>query len=320
MAVVMQPTADLPFCPRADRRSVVDDRDVSARSSGTTLNSRVIAIDDDHVHCLEAGPPAGPPIILLHGLATLGAEIMGAMAPTLAGRGYRVMAVDRPGYGGSSAWPYRANTPRRQAEWLGQVIDGLGVGPMTIMAHSSGAAVALWLAVLRPTAVLGLVLLSPFVRPTRPAPAPLLRLSVSPMIGPVVRRGVLPILAPVLGPLMMKTALGPDQDQGAPVDLPWRTLSQETAILAMAGELLGFNANMKAIANRLEEVQMPVLVVGGRKDRVIAVRDHVDWLATHLKQTRTAWLPRQGHLVHHGASETVARLMTEAGAIPSRMH
>ena len=109
------------------------------------------------------------PLVLLHGLATTRA-IWDRTAPELA-RTRSVVALDVPGFG--------LAPPAGRGFRLDDVADRLhdelraaiGVGPVDLVGHSMGAAVALTLAARHPDAIRSLVLVSP--AGLRPLPAAL---------------------------------------------------------------------------------------------------------------------------------------------------
>src|SRR5213079_472233 len=61
-------------------------------------------VGDLDVHVLEAGPPDGPAVVLLHGFPEL-AYSWRHQLPALADAGYRALAPDLRGYGESSIPP-----------------------------------------------------------------------------------------------------------------------------------------------------------------------------------------------------------------------
>jgi pimeloyl-ACP methyl ester carboxylesterase len=101
----------------------------------------------------EAG--AGPAVVLLHaGIADRG--MWAEHLERLAGAGFRAIAPDLPGFGDALA------VPGGPAPWTAvtQTLDALGVERAVIVGNSLGGAVALRVAVIAPTRVAGLVLVS----------------------------------------------------------------------------------------------------------------------------------------------------------------
>jgi len=85
--------------------------------------------------------------------------------PVLADR-YRLITYDRRGYGGSAAAP-KPFALRKNGDDLERLLDGLGVDRAHVVGHSSGAMVAIQLAIQAPDRVqsLGLLELAPNITP-----------------------------------------------------------------------------------------------------------------------------------------------------------
>jgi pimeloyl-ACP methyl ester carboxylesterase len=108
---------------------------------------------------VASGDAAKPPLVLLHGAGSNSFMWMGDVASWT--QDFRVYAVDLPGEPGESA-PVRA--PREDeapAEWLDDVLAGLGVARAAFVGISLGGWHALDYAIRRPQKVAALVLLAP---------------------------------------------------------------------------------------------------------------------------------------------------------------
>lgn len=99
----------------------------------------------------------GSPLVLLHGLGGAASNWI-ELAPQLA-RDHRVVAVDLPGHGGSSALPVLPNL-EPFADRVGLVLQREEAHPAVVVGHSLGCVVALRLAMRSPELVRGLVLIS----------------------------------------------------------------------------------------------------------------------------------------------------------------
>ena len=126
-------------------------------------------------HVLESGE--GPPVLLLNGIGTPGAmwaPLMGAV------EGFRLLAVDLPGFGLTDATAVLRDDPRRIAvPLLSEVLDRLGLGRPGFVANSLGSLWAIWLGLERPDRVGAVVHVGcPAIALQTSAPLPMRLLSV----------------------------------------------------------------------------------------------------------------------------------------------
>jgi pimeloyl-ACP methyl ester carboxylesterase len=113
---------------------------------------RAMTVDD-------VGDPAGDPVLYLHG--TPDSRLARPADEGLAGAGVRLLAVDRPGYGGSDPLPLFGAAPPWTtgfADAAVRVLDALGVERAGVLAWSGGALAALALAAIRPERVSALAI------------------------------------------------------------------------------------------------------------------------------------------------------------------
>jgi pimeloyl-ACP methyl ester carboxylesterase len=124
------------------------------------------------MHLLEAGDPAAPAVLLLHGFPEL-AYSWRKVIPPLAGAGYHVIAPDLRGYGRTTGWD--ANYDGDPAPWrmltlvrdmLG-LLAALGRSHVTgVVGHDFGSSVAAWCALVRPDVFRSVTMMSaPFGGP-----------------------------------------------------------------------------------------------------------------------------------------------------------
>jgi pimeloyl-ACP methyl ester carboxylesterase len=103
---------------------------------------------------------AGPPVVLVHGMASR-ARDWGAVAARLADRA-RVIAYDRRGYGASGApEPYERTTVNEQAEDLAALLDALGARGAIAAGADLGALVIVDVLRRHPAALRAAVLVDP---------------------------------------------------------------------------------------------------------------------------------------------------------------
>lgn len=102
---------------------------------------------------------SGAPVLLVHGLSSsLG--FWDKQVEALSARGYRVLALDLPGYGASGR-PDAPLTPPWYAAFVADFLATVGAPRATVVGHSMGGQISLWLALERPEVVHKLVLAAP---------------------------------------------------------------------------------------------------------------------------------------------------------------
>lgn len=152
---------------------------------------QVRAVAGGHLSLLTAG--SGEPVVLLHGIPT-GAELWRDVLERLAGAGYRGMAPDLPGYGGTRLPPSVDHSLAGAARLVGRWLGEAGLAPAWVVGHDAGGAVAQILAVSFPATVARLTLTNSVVDGSWPAPRA--RLSVlaarAGLYRPAARCGLVP--------------------------------------------------------------------------------------------------------------------------------
>jgi len=114
---------------------------------------RFVRANGIRLHVVEAGPPSGPPVVLLHGFPELWYGWRGQIGP-LAEAGFRVIVPDQRGYNLSDKPPgvgaYAVGT---LAADVASLLDACGLARASIVGHDWGAVVAWWLALAHPERV-----------------------------------------------------------------------------------------------------------------------------------------------------------------------
>lgn len=272
------------------------------------------------LHAVQAGE--GPDLVLLHGAMTTGHDWVQGPAAALA-RDYRVTVVDRPGHGASRR-PRFAGTPRDQARQIAEGLEGLGVGPAVLCAHSFGCIVALAMAEQLPGRIGGLVLVAPIAFPE-------LRLIEQAMLGP----RAIPLFGPFLAGLAEATRI----DRGfieiaqrlmfspAPVPPRWRETYPWKDIMS-AGVMVAEGEDAAAVfplspAGTLVHgtIDVPTVVLQGAGDLVVDKERQARPLAAALPRAELRVVAGAGHMLHHSHSDAfldavrdVSRLSAEAFA------
>ena len=123
---------------------------------------RTIEIEGASVAVREWGPQKGNgiPILFWHALGAAGSgATIGEAAPVLAERGYRTIAIDAPGFGGSAVLPPERYRIEPILELVTGVVAALELDRPVLMGHSWGGAVMLAAAARAPAETRALVLL-----------------------------------------------------------------------------------------------------------------------------------------------------------------
>jgi pimeloyl-ACP methyl ester carboxylesterase len=140
--------------------------DHQTKGAKVTVNgARILHLSGGDLQVLDANPPssvshratAPAPIVLLH-CYTCSINWWLKLAPLLSRAGHRVIAIDLLGHGGSEM-PSSGYTMQDQAQLVAQALSQLRVrGPVTVVGHSLGGAVAVALAEQSPKLVGRLVI------------------------------------------------------------------------------------------------------------------------------------------------------------------
>ena len=131
---------------------MADDSQAAGLPAGSV---RDLVVDGRTVRFADGGD--GPALLLIHGLGGSWQTWLENI-PVLA-RGYRVIAIDLPGFGRSDPLPAPGGT-ERFIEVIATLLDELGVTQTVVVGHSLGGLVATLVAERRPRLARGLVLVS----------------------------------------------------------------------------------------------------------------------------------------------------------------
>jgi pimeloyl-ACP methyl ester carboxylesterase len=277
------------------------------------LRGEFVDVDGVRLHYLERGE--GPSLVLLHGLGSMIDDFVLSGLFARAAQRYRVIAIDRPGYGRSSRPRDRLWTLSRQAELVHRALRQLDVYCPVLLGHSLGATVALAYALAYP--VERLVLASGLYYPSVRLDAPLLLPPGIPVIGDLLRYTLSPILGRLLWPAWTRLLFAP-----APVPRRFRPFPAWMALRPSQLRAVGEDAaavlpEVKALQAQYRRLRVPTVLVAGTHDRYVSWRAHTYRLHQELAHSELALVPHAGHMVHHVAAARVMRAIDAESVVQS---
>jgi len=213
--------------------------------------------------CGECG--TGTPLLLLHGNPGSYSDWEDC-AKLLSGRGFRCIAVDRPGHGKSGS---TGSEPGAAAAAYASLLRGLGGQKALVAGYSMGAHFALDLAERYPDLVAGLVLIAPYLVPRDAGekPSGLPGLLETPVIGSFLGMA-LPFLAGGKIRRHIETTFRPAVPATGLVERLAAECSGEHALKGMLRDKNLFLTTYGAVNAAIGRVSCPVLLVTGASDEI----------------------------------------------------
>jgi pimeloyl-ACP methyl ester carboxylesterase len=259
---------------------------------------RVVSTSDGaQLRVIEAG--AGRPIVLLHGV-TLAAEVWHYQLADLAVGGYRVVALDQRGHGGSDTGTQGLSLARLARD-VAEVLVALELVDVTLVGHSMGGMVALRLLAddLVPGRMSGLGLVATSASPVHDSGIPGAR-AVAALARPVAARtgwltsrlsgNSLP--GNDLALLATRMVFG---DRPSPSQVALTATLSAAVPARVAADLLLDIAGFDDLA-ALARIDLPATVVVGTAD-LLTPRRHAEAMAAGIAGAELIVLERCGHMV-----------------------
>jgi len=167
-------------------------------------SGQLVDVEGGRLHLVDMGPADASVVVLLHGSSANLGDMRFVLGKRLFDR-YHVILVDRPGHGWSDRPGGRDDAaPDRQAKYIAQALQRIGVRRAVLVAHSWGGAVALAYALDNPEVVSGLVLLAPLAYPSPPSVAWHTNITNA-----LLAQSARVVEAPVIGPFFAHTFVFP---------------------------------------------------------------------------------------------------------------
>ncbi len=277
----------------------------------------ILAIGEQSVHAVVLGE--GPDLVLIHGASGNTRDFTFEFAQRMAGK-YRVIVLDRPGFGWSSPLPDDQGTIFDQARLLQAAAAKLGADKPIVLGHSYGGAVALAWATRMPDALSALVPVSAAAQLWPGESSLFYRVTASTLGGATVvpaitafapEERVQTAIASIFEP--QSAPAGYDDYVGAGLSLRRQTLRIN------AQERVELKPQIAEMVPQYGSVTVPTEIVHGDADGTVWLSVHAEPLAREIPGAALTVLPGIGHMPHHADPEAVEaaidRVAARAGLI-----
>ncbi len=265
------------------------------------LARHLITLEDGHqVGVAVSG--RGVPLVVVHGFSAEGILYAQTLS-RIVDLGFKVIAIDAAGHGGTLGLPTGAGTFTNYTELLGRVLDHLGIERAVLAGHSMGGRLVTELAARQPHRAIAVILLDAIVGDTWDNMVNVFRLCPPLLMGSGVTLAVDtlstvplfrdPAQARKLGRLITPTLLGH-------VRRPWRLIGPAVSILRSRGS--------RWMLDRIAEERIPLFAIHGDRDLVVP-----------MSTARSAARRGRGELVVvHGGSHSW--LLKDPESLPAILH
>ncbi|WP_438344405.1 alpha/beta fold hydrolase [Methylorubrum populi] len=271
---------------------------------------RFVTVDGLPVHVIVRG--RGRPVVLVHGNGTMAEDFsICGLIDRLAAR-YRVIAIDRPGFGYTARPRHRLWTAQGQAVLLHRVLEQLAVERPLVVGHSWGTIVALALAADERRPLRGLVLLSGSYFPGHRFDAALIAPLAVPGFGDAARAMVPAKMSAALTEQSFRQVFWP---QAVPARFkarfPVEIAAAATQARAVSEDAASMNAAVTGLQRRYASLTLPVSILAGDADAIVKAGEHAVRLHTTIPGSTLRLLPGIGHMTHYAARLKVERAIDE---------
>ena len=246
-----------------------------ALTLGASLQSMAVA--DFSLHYAQAGEAGKPTVVFIHGTPGSWRALGRLLGHTELREQARLVAIDRPGWGGSSRVDNEAQGSfARQSELISPLLQKLkdesSGQPLILVGHSLGASYAPYLAYKNPGLVDGVLMAAGAINPELGKPR---WYNYAANVWPISRL----------------------IDEGL----------QKANV-----EIWGVHAALSELEPWWESAEIPLIYMQGEEDELVDPRN-LDYAENYLpaENTRVVRIPNQSHFVHRQQSELIAQLTLE---------
>ena len=266
-------------------------------------------VDGTTLHYVDSG--TGDPIVLLHGASSSLMDFEASIALPLR-KNFRVISIDRPGYGYSRRHPGQWNDPAIQARLVNSLLRRLGVERATFVGHSLGGAVVMAYALAYPQQTTRIVLLGGATHPWESGVAWSNHVATWPVIGTVFRHTMIVPAGTVLLPKALAEVFTPNPvTPNYAEDTRVRLALRPEPFFASAQDLLRLSPYLEKQSQLYASIDLPLLLITGSADTIVPAWNHSNRLIKILSNATLIELPDTGHVPHHAQTRLVVKNIEE---------
>lgn len=278
---------------------------------------RFVEVDGVRIHYIARG--RGRPVVLIHGNGTMAEDFVICGLVEQLAKHYRVVAIDRPGFGHTERPRHWVWTAAAQARLIGHALAALNLERPVVIGHSWGTIVTLALAIQDGIDLRGLVLLSGYYYPGRRADVALIAPLAVPGLGDAARALVPGAVGQMLAPQVFRHVFKP---QPVPARFTARfpvALSlSATQARASAEDTASMNTAVALMQARYPSLRLPVAILSGDADAIVDPTEQSCRLHQEVAGSTLTLLPGQGHMIHYSAKARILRAVEAQMALNGR--
>ena len=250
-----------------------------------------IEINEQRIYAVHQ-PGEGEPVLFIHGFGASSVswrDILSALG------GYDRYAIDLPGFGLSQKGLDLDLRHQTQAEIILAFMDVRQIDSAHIVAHDMGGNIAMHLAQRHPERILSLTLVAPALQYDSAGQLPQSLLDFAPLQrwGRILVRWIIPSSTEINLQSAIEQDAVIDDDLIEAYQRTYRTPDWDLSILALARD-----SSQSALAQPLQSLSVPVLIIWGESDKWIAPGT-AEQIETDIPDARRVMLPGVGHLPMH---------------------
>ena len=270
---------------------------------------KFVDADGVRLHAIQRAPDGAEraTVLLIHGASGNQADMMLPLGDMLASRGFRVIAVDRPGHGWSQRLAEDHASPAAQAEAIRAGVEKLGIERAIVIGHSWAGSVVVNMLIDHADFCVGAVLLAPVTHPWPGGVRLYYKIAAAPFVGWLFAHLILmPIGLALMGPsisgVFAPSPEPPDYANriGAPLAL------RPEVFRANARDVVDLRAFLEKQAPRMGGIDRPVAILSGDHDGVVLTECHSFGSARDIPGATLTMMTNVGHSPHWADPSLVA--------------